>query len=371
MSKGVYFYSEEFQHYDMGPSHPLKPIRLKRTHDLLASYGALEAVTVREPTLCSVEDLRTTHSEDYIRAVDYLGESPSFPHSYRRFGFGSGDNPVFHGMFDASRLYTGASVDAAQAVLDGECRVAMNLSGGLHHAHRSSAAGFCVFNDPAVTIHRLRQKFAKVAYVDIDVHHGDGVQELFYDDPAVLTISIHQSGLTLFPGTGFVREIGEDDGKGYSINVPVWPFTTDDVWLHAWRSAALPLLKAFDPEAVLLQMGADPHYLDPLAHVALTAQGWLEAVKDVNGLGKPIVAVGGGGYNQTTVPRMWTLAFAELFGLRLQDETPETYYYHAQIPRLTDAEGPPIPAEAREEARRFADQTITEVRQQLFPYHRL
>lgn len=371
MSKGVYIYTEEFQSYDMGDEHPLKPIRLKRAHDLLKQYGALDSVTVREPTLCSIDDLRTTHSEEFIRAVDYLGESPTFPHSYRRFGFGSGDNPIFHGMFEASRLYTGASVDAAQAVLDGECRVAMNLSGGLHHAHRSSAAGFCVFNDPAVAIHRLRQKFARVAYVDIDVHHGDGVQELFYTDPTVLTISIHQSGQTLFPGTGFVKEIGLDEGRGYSVNVPVWPFTTDEVWLHAWREAALPILKAFDPEAILLQMGADSHYLDPLAHLALTAQGWLEAVKDVNALRKPIVAVGGGGYNPTTVPRMWTLAFAEMFSLSLPDETPETYYYHAQIPRLTDHQEPPIDARQVEEARRFADHTISEAKELLFPYYGL
>jgi acetoin utilization protein AcuC len=371
MSKGVFFYTNEFQGYNMGDGHPLKPIRLQRTHDLLKEYGALDAVIVREPSFCSIEDLRTTHSEEFIRAVDYLSESPAFPHSYRRFGFGTGDNPVFHGMYEAARLYTGASVDAAQAVLDGECSVAMNLSGGLHHAHYASAAGFCTFNDPAVAIHRLRTKFARVAYVDIDVHHGDGVQELFYTDPTVLTISIHQSGQTLFPGTGFVKEIGLEEGKGYSVNVPVWPFTTDEAWLHAWRSAALPILKAFDPDAILLQMGADPHYLDPLAHVALTAQGWLEAVKDVNALGKPIVAVGGGGYNQTTVPRMWALAYAELFGLTLPDETPETYYYHAQIPRLTDPEQPPIDARQVEEARRYADHTIADVERTLFPYHGL
>jgi acetoin utilization protein AcuC len=371
VSKGVYFFSEELLGYDMGPQHPLKPIRLRRTHDLLKEYGALDQVDVREPQPCSIEDLRTTHDDEFIRAVDYLSETSSFPHSYRRFGFGSGDNPVFPGMFEASRLYTGGSVDAAQAVLDGECRVAMNLSGGLHHAHRGSAAGFCIFNDPAVAIHRLRKQFDRVAYVDIDVHHGDGVQEAFYDDAAVLTISIHQTGQTLFPGTGFVSEIGEGDGRGYSVNVPVWPFTTDEVWLHAWRSAALPILKAFNPNAILLQMGADPHYLDPLAHVSLTAQGWLEAVKDVNGLGKPIVAVGGGGYNQTTVPRMWALAFSELYQVSLPDKTPETYYYHAQISRLTDAEPPDIDTRQVEEARRYADHTIAEVERTLFPFHGL
>jgi acetoin utilization protein AcuC len=369
MTRGVYFYSDEFQGYDMGPSHPLRPVRLKRTHELLAAYGALESVSVREPTLCSIEDLRTAHSEEYIRAVDYLSESPSFPSSYRRFGFGTGDNPVFPGMFEASRLYTGASADAAQAILDGDCRVAMNLSGGLHHAHHASAAGFCVFNDAAVAIHRLRRKFGRVAYVDIDVHHGDGVQELFFSDPSVLTVSIHQSGQTLFPGTGFVREIGLEEGRGYSVNVPVWPLTTDEIWLHAWRSAALPILHAFKPGAVVLQLGADPHYLDPLAHVALTAQGWLEAVEDVNAMGTPIVAVGGGGYNQTTVPRMWALAFAELFEATLPDETPASFSYHDKIPLLRDAEPPQLDGPSVEAARQYAEQTILEVQKLLFPYH--
>jgi len=207
--------------------------------------------------------------------------------------------------------------------------------------------------------------------VDIDVHHGDGVQELFYDDPSVLTISIHQSGRTLFPGTGFVREMGEGAGAGFSVNVPIWPGTTDELWLRAWREAALPILKAFRPEAILLQLGADAHYLDPLAHLALTAQGWLEAVKDVKALGTPVVAVGGGGYNQTTVPRMWALAFSVLFDMELPDDTPETYPLHERIPTLTDHVLPELDPETLGEAEEYNEGTIREVRQTLFGYHGL
>jgi len=370
MSKGVFLYTDDFRHYDMGDYHPLKPVRLRRTYELLQSYGALAEATVETPTPCSIEDLRTTHSAEFVEAVDRLssGEHVPFPH---RYGFGSGDNPVFPGMWEASLLYTGASVDAAQAINDGRCRIAMNISGGLHHAHYDRAAGFCIFNDCAVALYRLRRRFSRVAYVDIDVHHGDGVQEAFYADPTVLTISIHETGLGLFPGTGFAQEIGIQEGTGYSVNVPVWPYTTDDIWLWAWREAALPILKAFNPEAVCLQLGADAHYLDPLARVCLTAQGWLEAVKDVKALGKPIVAVGGGGYNQTTVPRMWALAFGELFGVELPDATPESFSYHLQIPTLTDHEEPLVAPHDREQARAYAEQTAAEVQRLLFGYHGL
>lgn len=371
MSEGLFIYSDAFEGYDMGPEHPMKPIRLRNTRDLLASYGALDRVTVEEPRLATREELLTTHSAEFVQAVEMLDHATRVPHSYRRFGFGTGDNPVFPDIYDASRLYTGASVQAAEAIAEGRCRIAMNIAGGLHHAHYDRAAGFCVFNDCAVAIHRLRQTFGRVAYVDIDVHHGDGVQEAFYADPTVLTISIHETGRTLYPGAGFVRELGEDEGKGYSVNVPVWPFTPDEQWLEAFRGAALPILRAFDPQAIVLQCGADAHALDPLAHVCLTAQGWLEAVREVKALRAPIVALGGGGYNQTTVPRMWALAFSELFDVPLPDETPSSFPWHARIPTLTDHAAPDLSAEALAESAAHNRQTVEEVRELLFPLHGL
>jgi acetoin utilization protein AcuC len=368
MSKGLFLYTDAFQHYDMGGGHPMKPIRLRRTFEMLQAYGAFVGAEVAEPQPANMDDLLTTHSEEFVKAVDYLSSGSPFPYSYGRYGFGTGDNPVFPGMYEASCLYTGASADAAQAVMDG-AHVAMNIAGGLHHAHYAKAAGFCVFNDCAVAIHRLRRKYARVAYVDIDVHHGDGVQEAFYEDPSVLTISIHETGRTLFPGTGFVEEAGKGDGVGYSVNVPVWPYTTDALWLEAWREAALPLLRAFEPEAICLQLGTDAHRLDPLAHVCLTTQGWLEAVKDVKALGVPIVALGGGGYNQSTVPRMWALAYGELFGVELTDQTPTSYRWHDMMPALTDHESIEVPDEALGEARNYNRQTIRDVQRLLFGRH--
>lgn len=368
MSEGIFFYTDGFQAYDLGPHHPLKPTRLKRTYELLQCYNVLEHVETPKP--CTVEDLRTTHSDDFIWAVDRLSSAEHVPFP-ERFGFGTGDNPVFPDMWDASLLYTGASVDAAQAICDRRCRVAMNISGGLHHAHYDRAAGFCVFNDCAVAIHRLKRCFARVAYVDIDVHHGDGVQEAFYDDPTTLTVSIHETGRTLFPGTGDVREIGIREGTGYSVNLPMWPYTDDAIWLGAWREVALPILRAFKPEVILLQLGTDAHFLDPLARLCLTAQGWLEAVKDIKALGVPIVAVGGGGYNPTTVPRMWTLAYAELFGYEVSDETPECWPDHGMVPTLTDHEEPPVAPHDRERAQAYADEMVAAAKSLLFGHHGL
>lgn len=373
MSRPLFFYSDDLLHYDMGPQHPMRPERLRRTYDLLDSYGAFESgLEVVAPSPAAWEDVVTTHSPDYLEAINRLSSGDYFPGAHH-YGFGSGDNPIFPNMYEAALRYTGGSVDAAQAILDGAGggQVAFNIAGGLHHAHYDRAAGFCILNDPAIALRRLRQKFARVAYVDIDVHHGDGVQESFYDDPTVLTISLHESGRTLFPGTGYTDEIGVGAGEGYSVNVPFAPYTTDDLWLWAWREAALPILKAFRPDALLLQMGADPHVLDPLAHVCLTAQGWLEAVKDVQALEKPIVAVGGGGYNMTTVPRMWTLAVSTLAGLDLPDTVPAAYAHQHEIPTLTDHLAIEMPDSYLREARAVAEQSVADLKTLLFPRYGL
>jgi acetoin utilization protein AcuC len=365
MSRPLFFYTEALLNYDMGPQHPLRPIRLRMTRDLLESYGMFDnALEIREPKLADWEEVAEVHSRDYLEVLNRLEDGEPF-RGMQRYGFGGGDNPIFPGIYHASLLYTGASADAAQAILDGEGggQVAFNISGGLHHAHYDRAAGFCVLNDCAVALKRLRRKYARVAYVDIDVHHGDGVQELFYEDPACLTVSLHESGRTLFPGTGYTDEIGVGAGEGYSVNLPFAPSTTDEIWLDAWREAALPLLKAFDPEAIVLQLGTDTHEKDPLAHLCLTAQGWLEAVKDVKALGKPIVALGGGGYNLTTVPRMWTLAAATLAGQELPDAIPADYSYRSEgLTTLTDHTLPEVSSRQQEAARAFAAQSVAELK---------
>ncbi len=368
MSNPRFFYTDSLLGYDMGPQHPLRPRRLRLTYDLLKSYGLLESsIDVTSPRPAGRGEVAKVHSDDFLEMILALDAGKPV-HGMQRYGFGTGDNPIFEGIYRASMLYTGASADAAQSVIDGGGKVAFNISGGLHHAHYDRAAGFCVLNDCAVALRRLRCKFDRVAYVDIDVHHGDGVQELFYADDTVLTISLHESGRTLFPGTGFTGEIGEGAGEGYSVNLPFSPYTTDDVWLEAWREAALPLLKAYDPEAIVLQMGTDTHELDPLAHVSLTAQGWLEAIKDVRDLAKPIVAIGGGGYNLTTVPRMWTLAVAALARVEIPDEVPESYPHRGEgLFTLTDHTPPVVSSRQKDSARAAASQSVEELKSLLFP----
>lgn len=370
MGRGVLLYTDDFLTYDLGEHHPLRPARLVRTYELLSSYGALLAVDVVAPQSCTAQDLRSTHDAEYIEAVERLsyGEHVPFPF---RYGFDTGDNPVFPGMWEASLLYTGASLQAAQMVNDGHCAIAMNIAGGLHHAHYDRAAGFCVFNDCVVAIHKLKEKFDRVAYVDVDVHHADGVQEAFYDDPSVLTISVHETGRTLYPGTGFVTETGIREGTGFSVNVPLWPYTTDEMYLRAWREAVMPILHSFDPQAICLEAGTDAHYLDPLARLCLTAQGWTKIIEDVQSLDRPMVVLGGGGYNQHTVPRMWTLAFSRLFHVDLPDDTPDTYAYHGQIPYLTDHEVPPVAGHDLDRAEQETTLVIDEVKRLLFGRHGL
>jgi acetoin utilization protein AcuC len=361
----VFVYSDDLMGYNMGQSHPMQPRRLRMTYELLESYGVFDSeIEVVPPPLADPVEVARTHAPEFLEAIEALSNGTRIK-NVGRFGFGTGDNPIFSGMYEAALRYTGGTLQAVEAVLAG-APVAVNISGGLHHSHYDRAAGFCILNDCAVGIRRLRQKYARVAYVDIDVHHGDGVQELFYDDPTVLTISLHESGRSLFPGTGFVQESGEGAGEGYSLNLPFAPYTRDEVWLSAWREAALPILKAFQPEAILLQLGTDTHYKDPLAHLCLTAQGWLEAVADVKELGVPIVAVGGGGYNLTTVTRMWALATVFLAGLEVSNTVPLTYAHHAEIPYLTDHVTLKIDAQDEKRVEAFAAQSVVEIKERFF-----
>lgn len=291
--------------YTFGPNHPLRPERLKRTIQWLEELGV---GPISDPGFGEVRDVLRVHDPRYVEAVQALSAGGSADRS--AFGFGPGDNPAFSGMFEAAMAYVAGSAAAARAVCDGE-RLAFGLAGGLHHARFDRATGFCIFNDCAVALSLLRERFSRVAYVDIDVHHGCGVQWLFYDDPTVMTCSIHQDGRTIYPGSGFVEETG---AEGTSINVPLPPGTTGDTWLWAFQKGILPALEWFRPEAIVLQMGTDTHFEDQLGRLKNTAQEWTEAVRLIREFGVPIVALGGGGYNLEVVPRMWVAATLTLMG---------------------------------------------------------
>jgi acetoin utilization protein AcuC len=295
--------------YDFGPRHPLSPRRFGPGIDLLRAVGAEPGLA---PEPASDAELEWLHSPEYVATVKRFSASPEEP---PQAGIGPGDDPPFAGMHAAAATVAGGSIRALEAILHGDVEHAYQPGGGLHHAMRSRASGFCIYNDVALAIARARREGQRVLYVDVDVHHGDGVQALHYADPGVLTVSFHETGEALFPGTGFVDELGEGSAAGTSVNVPLEPFTGPDAWLAGVRSIVPALAAAFGPDLVVSQHGADGHVWDPLAHLALTTTVMGEAARLVDrvahrrGRGRWL-ATGGGGYSvYRVVPRAWALTW--------------------------------------------------------------
>ncbi|MFV2021170.1 acetoin utilization protein AcuC [Micromonospora sp. LOL_023] len=318
-------WDERLLAYDLG-DHPLDPVRVELTIALAREFGLLDRAGVRLFTPEPADDAALTrvHRPDYLDAVRVAHEDPFFS----GYGLGTPDNPTFAGMHEASALVAGATMAAAEAVWRGDARRAVNVSGGLHHAMADRAAGFCVYNDPAVAIARLLDLGAeRVAYVDIDVHHGDGVQEIFYDDPRVLTISLHETPLALFPGTGFPDEVGGPAAQGGAANVALPSGTGDAGWLRAFHAVVPSLLRAFGPQLLVTQCGADAHRLDPLADLGLSVDGQRAAYLALRALADELcdgrwVATGGGGYALVeVVPRAWTHLLAVAVGAPLHPAT--------------------------------------------------
>ena len=373
MRRTAFVYENALSHHELRRDHPMRPVRLKYTYDLLQAYGAFDgdSSTLVPPRPAREEELRWLHGHEYISAVRSfsLGLSGYDP---RRFNFaGQGDNPVYPGVFDAAALSTGASLVAAELVADREVDVAFSISGGLHHAAVDHASGFCVFNDPALAIKYLLERGLRVAYVDIDAHHGDGVQDAFFDDDRVLTISAHESGQYLFPGTGFVQEVGLGKGVGYSVNLPLYPYTDDEVYLEAFHQVVPPLLRAFAPDVLVTQLGIDSYHSDPLTHLQVTTRGYVEAVKELSRMDIPWLALGGGGYDVMAVARAWTLAYGVMLDVEWPDTIPEAFARQHGVGRLRDTVTPEVPAQIRREARQFAQESLAGVKERVFPAHGL
>jgi acetoin utilization protein AcuC len=332
--------------YDFGPGHPLAPVRVELTMALARELGvlALPSVSMLAPAPARQEELELVHDPAYIDAVRQAGHDGR-PNG--RFGLGTPDNPVFGGMHEASALVAGATLAAARAVWEGQAPHAANIAGGLHHAMRRSASGFCIYNDPAIAIKWLLEAGAqRIGYVDIDVHHGDGVQAAFYDDPRVLTISLHEHPMTLFPGTGLASEIGTGEGRGYAVNVPLPAGTGDAGWLRAFDAVVPPLLRAFRPQVLVSQHGCDSHRLDPLAHLGLSVDAQRRAHEMIHELahetaGGKWLLTGGGGYELVqVVPRTWTHLLAEAAGHPIDPETPVPESWRALAAKRAGEDGP-------------------------------
>jgi acetoin utilization protein AcuC len=314
------YYTDKFTGYDFGPEHPMKPARLMLTYKLIEDYGFLDGdARLVEPSYASEEDLLRVHTLEYISAV--RSEGPDLA-----FGLGIDDNPIFPGIYDASRLLAGSSIDAARRMM-AEGGSAFNIGGGLHHAMPSQASGFCIFNDIALAICILKEKHSRILYIDIDAHHGDGVQQIFYEDPGVLTVSFHESGKYLFPGTGFIDEVGSGEGRGYSVNIPMPMYAGDEAYRLAFEETVPALFEWYKPEAVVAQLGIDTHYSDPLTSLTLTLNGYGDLVSQIKDLadvhaGGRLLALGGGGYNLEVVPMAWTMVLQLMRGQEIPEYMP-------------------------------------------------
>ncbi len=383
MNEARLIWDPRFAEHDLGESHPFDPRRLLLTVELMRAYGVLDPEAALAPRAAAEDELLLVHSPGYVEAVR---ESSDWGSGLQPApGLGTDDNPIFPGMQEVAELTCGASILAVEEVVSGRSRRTFSIAGGLHHAHRSRAAGFSVYNDPAVAIAVARRQHPglRLLYLDIDAHHGDGVQEAFAGTNEVMTISVHESGVWLFPGTGFAGEIGYGDGEGYSVNVPLPPVAGDVSFENVFDSVVEPLTRAFSPDVIVAQLGVDAHQLDPQADLVVTLEGYRSAVRRIIALADDccegrLAALGGGGYNLATVPRAWTGVMADLLGTKLPDEIPAEWLRLA--PDLGLAEPPKtmgadtsVLVDPQEVTRALQETrtAIADIRAALFPRHGL
>jgi acetoin utilization protein AcuC len=361
--RSAFIYSPEYLAYKLSDSHPLNPIRLALTESLIESSGLLASPDVfrAEPRPATDDEIMLAHDREYVEHVRELSQASRPTYPAIDFGLGSSDNPIFEGMHEASALVTGGSLVAADLVMSGQATHAFNPGGGLHHANRRLASGFCIYNDCAVAIAWLRMQGARVLYTDTDAHHGDGVQAIFYEDPGVLTISFHETGRYLFPGTGFPSERGSGAGLGYAVNVPLEPYTDHASFVECYDLVVPPLARAFKPDVIVAQNGCDGHAIDPLTHLHYLTRTFEHVAIRSHELAHELcdgklVALGGGGYALwTVVPRAWTSVWAAISGQTLPDRVPDAWRerWREQSPELLPVRMhntldaiPPVPRQA-------------------------
>jgi acetoin utilization protein AcuC len=373
-----------FTSYRFRRDHPFNPKRLELTVSLIRELGLLDgdSVGVVAPRQATDAELLTVHSGPYVEAVKRLAATGSaLAQEGWEWGLGTEDNPIFAGMHEATASVVGGTLTAAELVMGGRVSRAFAVAGGLHHAHRSRASGFCVYSDLAVAIEWIRREHgARVLYIDYDAHHGDGVQGIFYRDPDVLTLSIHESGRYLFPGTGFVDELGEGDGYGYALNLPMEPFTEDASWLEIYRDLLPEVAAAFKPDVIVLQNGCDAHALDPLTHLRCTTALYEQTVRFTCEVadeycGGRIVATGGGGYSVwRVVPRAWSLVWSALIAKPAPDLIPHAWLQRWQgespellLDRLRDQPDCHTPVPRRAEIEAMNRRTFNSLRRAALP----
>ena len=317
----IFYYSNELARYDFGPDHPFKPERSQKTLELCHRYGVLDLkhITLKSPPSLEYDKLLLAHSEDYLEALQRVGQGEIFEEMLS-FGIGTEDNPPLRGIYDWSRKCAGATWEGMIELLDKDTDIIFNPLGGFHHAFRSQAEGFCYINDIVIAIKEALNHSLKVTYVDIDAHHGNGVQEAFYNEDSVQFISMHESGKDIYPYSGFIEESGDGKGEGFTVNIPLPPKTDDEVYLEVFHRIVLPLIKGFGPDVLVAQLGADSLVSDPLTDLMLTNNSYTKIVSELKRLCAKILATGGGGYDIYRTARCWTLAWAILNDVEPRDE---------------------------------------------------
>jgi len=356
--KTAFLYHDDYLGYNFGPGHPLKPERYRDTFELLKKLGVFDdKVKHYEPGHASEEDLMLVHSQEYVQMVKKQCETGTGYLDY-------GDTPARKGIYEASCAKVGGSILGADLIMQGDVDHAFNVGGGLHHATRNSAAGFCVFNDVAIAARHLQQRHGlnRIAIVDVDGHHGDGTQWTFYKEP-ILTISLHRYG-GFYPGSGSFDEIGEGKGKGYAVNVPLPMGTFDEAYLEAFNEIIPPLIEKYEPEILLNQFGVDTHYQDPLVGLSLTTKSYVEISSTIHQLAHDIsngrlLVFGGGGYEPSNVSRCWALMFVTIADVKPKDEN----IYKGLFDREIKDQNPRILDKVRN--------TIKDLKETIFPLHGL
>jgi acetoin utilization protein AcuC len=356
--KSVFVYSQALEKYQYPPEHPFNTIRTKKVREIVNSLGLLSSNDGREvaPEPAERIVLKKFHSARYLRVLKEASEGKFNPEAFN-MGIGTPDCPVFKGLYEGAVLATGGTLVGAKLILSGEAEAAFNPSGGFHHAGPERASGFCYINDVALACMILAEEGKRILYVDVDVHHGDGVAYAFYSRRDVMTISLHQNPRTLFPGTGFEDEIGSGEGKGCCVNVPLPIGTFDEAYMKAFEALALPLIGAFKPDIFVFELGADALAGDPLAHLSLTNNVYAEVIGHLLSFGKPILATGGGGYNLDNTVRAWALAWSILAGADGEGE-------------LRD-KAAAVSSQQRNIVMPAIEATIEAVKAKVFPYHNL
>ncbi|KRE47694.1 acetoin utilization protein AcuC [Arthrobacter sp. Soil736] len=374
--------------YNFGPGHPMAPDRMDLTARLARSLGLLDLdhVTVAAPEVAGDDELTAVHSPAFVAAVRRVSENPWTTDEVH--GLGTEDDPAFSGMHEAAARLAGGSLLAASSILDGSAVRAVNFGGGLHHASRDRASGFCIYNDAALAVSKLLDGgVQRVAYIDVDAHHGDGTQSIFWNDPRVLTISLHESGMTLFPGTGFANEIGGPDALGSAVNVALPAGTGDAGWLRAFHAVVPQLVGAFQPEVIVSQHGCDSHRLDPLTHLNVSVDGQREAATAVANLAarhcdNRWIATGGGGYHITgVVPRAWSHLIGIAAGRPVPLRTPVPEEWRTYVKERYGIAAPELMGDDADvwwrswevgfDPNDDIDRTVMATRKEVFPLHGL